>query len=140
MAVDTIAGLKAKMPANTPGGTTIADMHDFLDTVEDRTSQSIVAQTGTTYTAALTDNRRRITFDNAAAITFTIPNNVPVGWECLIMQLGAGQVTVAVTGGALRSRDSHTKTAGQYAQAYMWCYANAGTAPQIAFSGDTAAA
>ena len=115
MAVDTIAGLKAKMPANTPGGTTIADMYDFIDTVEDRTSQAVVAQTGTSYTAALTDNRRRITFDNAAAITFTIPNNVPVGWECLIMQLGAGQVSVTVTGGNLRSRDSHTRTAGQYA-------------------------
>ena len=35
MAVDTIAGLKAKMPANTPGGTTISDIYDLIDTVED---------------------------------------------------------------------------------------------------------
>jgi hypothetical protein len=28
MVVDTIAGLKARMPANTPGGTTIPDLHD----------------------------------------------------------------------------------------------------------------
>lgn len=139
MAVDTIAGLKAKMPANTPGGTTISDIHDLIDTVEDRTSQSVVVQTGTSYTAALTDNRRRITFDNAAAITFTIPNNAPVGWECLILQLGAGAVTVAVTGGALRHFSNHTKTAGAYAQAYLFVYANAGTAPQVAFSGQTAA-
>ena len=139
MAVDTIAGLKAKMPANTPGGTTISDIHDLIDTVEDRTSQSVVVQTGTSYTAALTDNRRRITFDNAAAITFTIPNNVPVGWECLILQLGAGAVTVSVTGGNLRHLSNHTKTAGAYAQAYLFVYANAGTAPQVAFSGQTAA-
>jgi hypothetical protein len=47
-------------------------------------------------------------------------------------------VTVAVPGGLLLSRDSHTKTAGAGAQAYMWVYANAGSAPQVAFSGDTA--
>lgn len=138
MTIQTIATLKANMPSGTTGGTTVQDIHDIVDTLEDRTSQAVVAQTGTTYTAALTDNRRRITFSNAAGITFTIPNNVPVGWEVLIMQLGAGQVTVAVTGGNLRARDNHNKTAGQYAQCVLWCYANAGAAPQMAFSGDTA--
>lgn len=137
MTIQTIATLRTNMPVGVTGGITAQDMQDFIDTVEDRTSQDINVQTGTTYTALLTDNRRRITLNNAASITFTIPNSVPVGWECSILQLGAGVVTVAVTGGSLRHLENNTKTAGQYAQAYLYCYANAGTAPQIAFSGQT---
>mgnify|MGYP007131912270 FL=1 len=139
MAVQTIATLKANMPVNTAGGTSVQDIHDLVDTMEDRTSQAIVTQTGTSYTAALTDNRRRIIFSNAGATTFTIPNNVPVGWECVIVQVGTGQVTVAVTGGSLLHFENHTKLAGRYAQAYLFCYSNAGTAPQILFAGQTVA-
>ena len=138
MAIDTIAGLKAKMPVGTPGGTTVADIHDLIDTVEDRTTQEVKTVTATTYTALLTDNRRKIVFNNAAGITFTLPNNLPAGWECAFVQLGAGQVTVVVTGGNLRSRASHNKTAGQYAQAYLFVASNAGTAPEVLLGGDTA--
>jgi hypothetical protein len=41
MAVDTIAGLKAKMPLNVVGGTTVQDMHDLIDTFE-----SLIAAAG----------------------------------------------------------------------------------------------
>lgn len=136
MAVDTVSGLKAKMPPNTPGGTTVADIHDLIDTVAEFTTQEVVTRT-TNYTAVLTDNRRRILFNSATAVTFTLPNNLPVGWECVIMQLGAGAVTVAVTGGNLRHLSNHTRTGGLYAQAYMFVYQNAGTAPQVGFSGQT---
>ena len=56
----------------------------------------------------------------------------------MIAQLGAGAVTIVATGGAIKSENSYTKTGGQYASAYLMVYANAGTAPQVAFSGDTA--
>lgn len=138
MAIQTTAVLKSNMPIGTAGGTSVQDIHDIVDTFEDRTTQAVVTQSGTTYTAALTDNRRKILFTNAAAVTFTIPNNVPAGWECGIVQMGAGQVTVVVTGGSLFSRTSHTKTAGQYAQAYLFVSSNAGTAPQVLLGGDTA--
>jgi hypothetical protein len=132
----TIAGLKAKMPVATPGGTTVADIYDLIDTMEDLTSQQVLAKTAS-YTAALADNRRRITFNSATAVTLTLPNSVPVGWECVIMQLGAGAVTVAVTGGNLRHLNTHVKTGGLYAQAYLFVYANPGSAPEVAFSGQT---
>jgi hypothetical protein len=81
----------------------------------------INAQTGTTFTPALTDAGKLVTASNAAAISLTIPTdasvNFPVGTQLLVMQLGAGQVTVsAVTPGTttIISR-SGTKTAGQYA-------------------------
>lgn len=137
MAVDTIAGLKTKMPANTPGGTTIADMYDFIDTMEDRTTQAVLAKTAS-YTATTSDNRRHITFNAASGVTLTLPNSLPVGWECVVIQLGAGAVTVAVTGGNLRHLSSHTKTGGLYAQVYLYVYENAGSSPQVALCGQTA--
>jgi hypothetical protein len=58
-------------------------------------------QTGTTYTAVLSDAGKMITLDNAAAITMTIPANssvaYPIGTQLNFMQLDAGQVTVTIT-------------------------------------------
>ena len=57
------------------------------------------AQTGTTYTFVLTDNRNKlVTASNAAAQTYTIPLNssvaFPTGSIINIIQIGAGQVTI----------------------------------------------
>jgi hypothetical protein len=79
------------------------------------------AQTGTTYTAVLADDGKLVTCDNASAITFTIPTNSSVafgiGTQINIMQLGAGQVTIAGAGVTLRSAGSKLKTNAQYAVA-----------------------
>ena len=81
----------------------------------------INAQTGTAFIPGLTDAGKLVTASNVAAISITIPTdasvNFPIGTQLLVMQLGAGQVTVsAVTPGTttIISR-SGTKTAGQYA-------------------------
>ncbi len=137
MAIDTIAGLKAKMPVGQAGQTTVPDLHDFLDTFAEFTTQEVLTKTAS-YTATAADNRRRILFNSTGDVTLTLPNSLPVGWECLIMQIGAGAVTVVVTGGNLRNMSAHTKTAGLWAQAYLFVYQNAGTAPQVAISGQTA--
>jgi hypothetical protein len=65
---------------------------------------SLNAQTGTTYTFALTDNGQLVTASNASAQTYSIPTNAsvafPVGAQINIIQIGAGQVTInAVTSG-----------------------------------------
>ena len=77
------------------------------------------AQTGTTYTAVLADDGKLVTCDNGSAITFTIPTNATVafgiGTQINIMQLGAGQVTIAGAGVTFRSEGSKLKTKGQYA-------------------------
>lgn len=80
------------------------------------------AQTGTSYTTALSDDGKLITLDNGSAITLTIPPNGTVaygiGTQLNIMQLGAGQVTIAAGAGVtLRSNGSKLKTNGQYAVA-----------------------
>jgi hypothetical protein len=54
------------------------------------------AQSGTTYTLALTDADGVVTASNASAITVTIPNNVfAQGDRITVVQQGAGQVTFA---------------------------------------------
>ena len=80
------------------------------------------AQTGTTYTTVLGDDGKLVTCDNGSAITLTIPPNGTVaygiGTQINIMQLGAGQVTIAPGAGVtIRSAGSKLKTSAQYAVA-----------------------
>lgn len=84
---------------------------------------AINAQTGTSYTAVLTDDGKLVTCSNASAITFTVPLNSSVafgiGTQINLMQLGAGQVTItpATAGVTIRSAGSKLKTSAQYAVA-----------------------
>lgn len=59
-------------------------------------------QTGTTYTIVDDDMCKYVRCTNGSAITLTIPTNatlaLPVGWNCVIKQGGAGQVTIAGSG------------------------------------------
>ena len=61
--------------------------------------ENINAQTGTTYTFVLTDRDDLVTASNGSAQTYTIPLNssvaFPTGSLINLIQIGAGQVTVA---------------------------------------------
>lgn len=61
------------------------------------------AQTGTTYTLALSDKDKLVTLSNASPVTLTVPANssvaFPTGAQVNIQQIGAGQVTVVGAGG-----------------------------------------
>jgi hypothetical protein len=61
-------------------------------------TQTINAQTGTTYTLLTTDQGKYITLDNASAITVSIPTNataaIPIGSSIDLIQTGVGQVTI----------------------------------------------
>jgi hypothetical protein len=76
-------------------------------------------QTGTTYTLLASDNGKVVTFNNASAITLTVPSGLPVGFNCLVLQKGAGQVTFTTSATTINNRQSLTKTAGQYAVASL---------------------
>lgn len=97
-------------------------------------SDTINAQTGTTYTLVAGDNGKVIELNNAAAITLTCPV-LTSGFNVLIRQTGAGQVTVATSSTTARNRQSHTKLAGQWAEASIAYRAT----NEFVFSGDTAA-
>jgi hypothetical protein len=87
------------------------------------TNLTLNAQTGTTYTLALTDAHDLVTLSNASAITLTIPTNASVaftiGDQVNIVQLGAGQVTVGGAGVTIRSQGSKLKLNGQYSAATL---------------------
>lgn len=78
----------------------------------------------TSYTLALADNNATVRTTAATAVAVTIPLNssigFPVGSQVLLMQAGAGQITVAGAGGVtLRSNGGKTKTAAQYSLATL---------------------
>jgi len=80
------------------------------------------AQTVTTYNLVLTDAHKTVTLTNGSAIDARIPTNAgtafPIGTRIELIQGGAGQVTVAPTGGVtLNSSGGKTKLAAQYAVA-----------------------
>ena len=102
-------------------------------------------ETGTTYTLDVagtdTDSGRVVDHANAAAITVTLPNSAPVGFCVTYVQAGAGQITFSPASGALlRNRQSHTKTAGQWAGVTLYVRSNSGgSAAEYVLAGDTAA-
>lgn len=75
-------------------------------------------QTGTSYTLQASDNGKIITLNNASAITLIVPA-LFTGFNCMIVQLGAGQVTLTASGTTISNRSSFTKTAGTNAIATL---------------------
>jgi len=62
------------------------------------------ADSGSSYTAVLTDNGKVVTMDNGSGNTFRIPTNAsvafPIGTQINVLSIGAGQTTInAVTSG-----------------------------------------
>ena len=99
----------------------------------------VTTQAGTTYTLVASDSGSTIRFTNGSAITVTLPNSLPAGFNVWILQEGAGQVTFTAAGGAtLLNRQSYTKTGGQYAMISLIVKDNAGSAANFVLAGDTA--
>jgi DNA-binding IclR family transcriptional regulator len=98
---------------------------DWVDRATVVAVQSANAQTGTTYTLALSDLGKLITLSNASPITLTVPTNASVafadGSRIDIVQTGAGQVTVAgASGVTVNSKNSGLKLVTQYSGASLW--------------------
>lgn len=70
-----------------------------------------------TYTLVASDNGKVLTF--SVACTLTVPTLFE-GFNCMIVQTGTGQVTIAAGSGVtVNNRSSYTKSAGQYAVASL---------------------
>jgi hypothetical protein len=91
-------------------------------------TESVNAQTGTTYTPVLADAKQMVTLSNASAITLTIPPASSVaytaGSKIDFIQKGAGQVTFAQGSGVTIRSTGATSTApklrAQYSAATAW--------------------
>jgi len=81
------------------------------------------AQTGTTYTLVLADAGKFVTLNNADAIALTVPLessvNYAIGTSIDLVQLGAGQVTVAGAGGVTVNATPGLKLRAQYSAATL---------------------
>jgi len=79
---------------------------------------NVNTQTGTTYTGVLGDAGKIVTLSNASSITFTVPPNSSVAYPTNtvidLVQLGAGQVTVAPGSGVTINTSSTLKLRTQY--------------------------
>jgi hypothetical protein len=83
----------------------------------------INAQTGTTYTLVIGDDGKLVELNNASAITLTVPLNssaaFAIGAQITLLQTGAGQVTVAATGGVTIVSNPGLKLRAQYSGATL---------------------
>jgi hypothetical protein len=76
---------------------------------------SVVAGT-TAYSLQQSDNGKIIYCANTGALTITIPNTLTAGFNCMIVQMAAGTVTIAQGAGtSVFNRANYTKSGGQYA-------------------------
>ena len=80
---------------------------------------------GVTYALSQNDKNKVGRFTNASGITVTVPSGLSTDFNCALLQLGAGQVTVSPASGVTRRAAlSATKTAYQYAAASIFYIGN----------------
>jgi hypothetical protein len=91
-------------------------------------------QTGTAYTLVAADNGKVVTCNHGSAITVTVPASLGAGFNCMVVQKGAGQVTFAESSTTINQRQSHTKIAGQHGVATLVATAD----DVFVLAGDTA--
>lgn len=103
---------------------TTIDSNTIIHLQSDGTNWQLIAKTPKNYASVETktgnyvltaaDNGKVINFNSGTAVTLTVPNDLPVGFNISIYQMGAGEVTVI---GSRENRLGRYKTAGQYAGA-----------------------
>lgn len=101
--------------------------------VIDNYTQNIIDITGTAFTLSDDNSGAILRTTNASAVTLTVPNTLPIGFVCTIIQKGAGVITF--TGAAtLNNRQSHIATAGQFSSVTLI----SDVSGEIILAGDTA--
>ena len=108
-----------------PAVTTPLTLAEILPAVQSSTTKRVTAQqlmTGVIVTEATAsrtltadDNGKIIYCTFGTAVTITCATGLPVGFNCTIIQGGAGKVTVAAGAATLVSYSSLFSTMGQYA-------------------------
>ena len=84
-------------------------------------SAAISAKTAS-YTLVAADNGTIITMNVATANNLTVPASLDVGFNCTIIQLGAGQTTIVASGTTLNSYQGYLKISGQHGSASIVSY------------------
>lgn len=74
----------------------------------------IVMIVGTAHTITEDNAGKTIVTTNGSAVTITVPDALPVGFQCIVSQNGDGQVEFTSSDATVRNRQSHDKIAGKY--------------------------
>ena len=121
--------------ASTLRGNTFTGTQSFGDGEINRFSATTNNQTSDTYEIVQSDNGKIITFDNNTShVTVSLSSNIVPGFNCLLAQLGDGQVRIS---GSIQNRYGHTKLVGQYSIATLVKISDSPSI--IILSGDTTA-
>lgn len=99
---------------NLTGTTSSSTISNFASVMNDQ---------NTGFTLANSDNGKIITINSSSASTITVPS-LTVGFNCMIVQKGSGQITLSASGVTINNRYGFTKTAGQYSMITLVCIAS----------------
>jgi len=134
LGIGTAAIYDSSFFAKTDGGNFFTGNQSFGDGSINRFSATINFQNSNTYTIVQSDNGKIIVFDyDNSSIDVTIDNNIDPGFNCLLVQMGEGQVRIQ---SAVQNRYNHTKLVGQYSIATLVKIIDF-PSPMIILSGDT---
>jgi hypothetical protein len=118
--------------AKLNGGNFFTGRQSLGDGELTRFSASLSNQTTSSYTITQSDNGKVISFYNdTASINVSFSNVLSVGFNCLVAQMGSGQVRFS--GAQLVNRVGHNKLVGKYSVATLVKT----TVDKIILSGDT---
>lgn len=109
----------ASKPVSTPQQTAL----DLKANIAD----AIVSVTASRDLAA-SDNGKVLEVNSASAVTLTVPSTLAAAFNCIVSQIGAGQVTIAAGSGATLNAFGGAKTAGQWADLSVRVRGSAGAA------------
>ncbi len=84
---------------------------------------SVINEQSVGFTLGNGDNGKVIVINSSNATTITVPS-LSVGFNCMIVQRGAGQVSLSASGVTINNRYGFTKTAGQYSIITLVCIAS----------------
>ena len=84
---------------------------------------SVINEQSAGFTLGNADNGKIIVINSSSAQTITVPS-LAVGFNCMIVQRGSGQVTLSASGVTINNRYGFTKTAGQHSILTLVCIAS----------------
>lgn len=83
---------------------------------------SVINEQSAGFTLGNSDNGKIIVINSSSAQTITVPS-LAVGFNCMIVQRGTGQVTLTSSGVTINNRYGFNKTAGQHSILTLVCIA-----------------
>ena len=109
---------------------------DFDDNAIKGFSAEVPTEKTTDHTLTNDDNGTVVVMNSGSAIKVIVPSGLATGFNCSVIQKGAGQVEFDNNSGAstINNRQSHTKINGQYGVASIVAYAT----DTYILAGDTA--